>query len=144
MTLIQTILEAQKEAMKKRDAETLSILRVLSSAAKNEQIEKQRELTDAEVQQVIARQVKQLKDALSDFEKARRTDLVDKTKKEVALLSAYLPQQLSDEELKAVIMLVVETNKGTEPGRIMGPVMKEVAGRADGSRVKAMLETLAR
>lgn len=142
MTLVQTILEAQKEAMKKRDAETLSILRVLSSAVKNEQIEKQRELTDAEAQQVIARQVKQLKDALTDFEKAERADLIEQAKKEVALLSAYLPQQLSDEELRALIARVIEANQGTEPGRMMGPVMKEVAGRADGNRVKAMLEAL--
>ncbi len=144
MTLVQTILEAQKEAMKKKDVETLSILRVLSSAIKNEQIEKQRELADIEAQQVITRQVKQLKDALNDFEKAQRTDLIEKTKKEVELLSAYLPQQLSDEELKAIIVRVIEANQATEPGRMMGPVMKEIAGRADGNRVKAMLETLAK
>ena len=95
MTLRSEIQEKQYDAMKKGDAERLSVMRLLNSAIKNEEIELKRELNDEEAQAVVGRQVKQLKDALKDFEAGGRKDLIEKTQKEIEILEEYLPEQMS-------------------------------------------------
>ncbi len=88
--------------------------------------------------------MKQLRDALADFTSANRIDLVEKTKIEIALLESYLPKQLSDEELEAVVqeILRAETSPPTEVGKIVGKVMTQVRGRADGNRVREIVTRL--
>jgi len=145
MTLRTIILEDQKKAMKERSKQKLSTLRMLTSAIKNVEIEKQHELSDEEVLEVIARQAKQLKDAMKDFESGGRDDLLEKTKSELGVLEAYLPEQLSDEELEKVVKATAEkvgASSSADMGKIMGAVMGQVKGKADGNRVRAIVQKL--
>lgn len=140
MSLLQEITTARDTAMKQRDAETLEALRILCAAVKNEQIAQGGELSDEQVQAVIARQVKQVKDALSDFTAAGRSDLAEKAQKEIALYQVYLPEEMSDEELQAVVQAAVaEAGPGANVGAVMGKVMARVKGKADGNRVREMV-----
>lgn len=142
MSLREAIQNAQTQAMKERSEKKLSTLRLLWSAIKNSEIEKKAELSDEEILEVVSRQVKQLKDSLVDFEKGNRQDLVDGVKFEIEILETYLPQQLTDEELKKIVEKVLVDNQITESkdvGRAMGLVTRDVKGLADGNRVRAMV-----
>lgn len=141
MPLRSEIQERQYDAMKRGDVDKLLVLRLLMSAIKNEEIEKKRELNDDEVQTIVGRQVKQLTDAIKDFEAGGRSDLVEKTKKEIAVLEDYLPEQLSDENILQVIdKTIVEMSAGPQDiGKVMGVVMKEIKGKADGNKVREMV-----
>ena len=141
MTLRSEIQEKQYDAMKKGDAERLSVMRLLNSAIKNEEIELKRELNDEEAQAVVGRQVKQLKDALKDFEAGGRKDLMDKTQKEIEILEEYLPEQMSDEKLEEIVGKIIEQMSAgpQDVGKVMGAVMKEVKGQADGNKVREIV-----
>ena len=145
MTLREQILEAQKKAMKEKDVERLSILRVLWAAMKNEEIDRKQELNNEQTQEVLARQVKQLKDALVDFEKGNRADLVEKTNKEISILGAYLPEQMSDTDLEQLIRNILTDNNvsdAKDAGRAMSLVMPAVKGKADGSKVRNIVNQI--
>lgn len=140
MSLRNTLQEAQKIAMKNGNKDALSTLRMLWSAIRNAEIDKGSEMTEEEIQGLIARQVKQLRDAATDFEKGGRTDLIEQSQKEINLLSEYLPVQLTDDELLALVKNIIEKNNGEKnTGVIMGAVMKEVNGKADGKRVREIV-----
>ena len=141
MSLRQEIFSTRDNAMKNKDVAALSTLRVLCSEIKNAEIAAQSELSDEDIQKVIARQVKQLKDAVVDFASAGRDDLVAKNNAEIALLEQYLPAQLSDEQIQAQVDTVIaELGENADMGRTMGAVMKRVAGQADGNRVRAFVQ----
>ncbi len=147
MPLRDDIQRAQATALKERQADRLSTLRMLWSAIRNEEINQRVELDDTGVQGIVARQVKQLADALKDFEAGHRDDLADKARAEIALLQTYLPTQLSDQELQTIVEQVVKDSGGVQAdqvGKVMGMIMKEVKGRADGNRVRAMVTALVR
>lgn len=126
-------------AMKARDAASLSALRMLRAALKNAEIEKRvPALSDEDVLDVVGREVKKLKDALTDFDKAGRSDLADQTKKEIELLSGFLPAQLSEEEVRSAVRTKAEAlglSGEAAFGRLMGEAMKELKGKADGALV---------
>lgn len=140
--LREDITRALTDAMKARDADTVSTYRMLTSAIRREEIDGQKTIDDSGVEQVIRRQVKQLIDALNDFRTGKRSDLIQKTEKEIALLQRFLPAELSTEELTIIVDRVV-TELGTptknDIGRVMAAVMKEVKGRADGNRVRDLV-----
>ena len=145
MVLREQIVEAQKKAMKEKNAEKLSILRVLWAAIKNEEIDRRQELTDEQVQEVVARQVKQLKDALVDFERGGRADLIEKTNQEISVLVEYLPEQMSDDDLEKLIKNILTDNNITDTkdaGRAMSVVMPAVKGKADGSKVRNIVNQI--
>jgi len=145
MSLRETIQNAQKQAMKDRDEGKLSTLRLLWSAIKNLEIDIKKELSDEQVQEVVARQVKQLKDSLVDFEKGNRQDLVDGVKKEIEILQSYLPVQLGEEELTVIIKKILSDNNITtsqDLGRAIGVIMKEVKGQTDGNAVRKIVSEL--
>lgn len=145
MVLREQILEAQKKAMKEKDAERLSILRVLWAAIKNEEIERRQELSDEQFQDVVARQVKQLKDALVDFEKGGRADLVEQMNKEIAVLAVYLPEQMSDTDLEQLIKNILTENNivdAKDSGKAMSLVMPAVKGKADGTKVRNIVNQI--
>ncbi|MFA5937392.1 MAG: GatB/YqeY domain-containing protein [Candidatus Paceibacterota bacterium] len=142
MGLRDDIQRAQTDALKMKESEKLSTLRMLWSAIRTEEINQRKELEDSDIVAVVSRQIKQLQDSLHDFRTANRTDLADKADKEIALLQTYLPKQLSDEELAAVVDRIVtdaKANGVADAGRVMGMVMKEVKGVADGNRVREMV-----
>lgn len=142
MSLRNEIQEKLQIAMKSGDAKKLSVLRLIKSAIKNEEIEIQKELSDEQVQAVVGRQVKQLSDALKDFEAGGRQDLIADTKAEIEIMSAYLPKQMTDEELEKIIEKAIETlgaKTAGDIGKVMGLVVKQTKGKADGSKVREMV-----
>ncbi len=144
-SLKEQIKHEQTEALKNREEEKLSVLRFLNSAIKNTEIEKHKELSDVEVQEVIARQVKQFQDALKDFERGGRADLAEKANREINLLKNYLPAQLSAEEIETAVKKILSDNSligSKEVGKAVGMAMKELKGKADGALVKQAVEKI--
>ncbi len=123
-------------AMRAREELRLSTLRMAKAAFKNKEIEKRRPLEESEVQQVLANLIKQREDSIAQFLQGGRRDLADKEKAEIAILEAYLPRQLSAEEMAAVVDAVI-ADTGAKNAREMGPVMKAAMARfqAQGARV---------
>lgn len=143
MTLAQQIESDLKEAMKARDERRLSTLRMVRAAFKNKQIDVGHELTDEEAQAVMRTMLKQYKDALNDFTSAGRSDLAEKQAEEIRLIEAYLPQQMPEEELTKICQETLAEMGGTgDLGKTMGAVMKKVAGRADGNKVREIVQKL--
>jgi len=134
-------------AMKAKDAAAVSAFRMLRAALKNVEIDKQiKELNDEQTLEVVGKEVKKMKDALADFEKAGREDLAAQSRAEIALLAQFLPAQLSEEEIAAAVAKKAsELGLSGEAayGRLMGEAMKELKGKADGAAVgKAVKEFL--
>lgn len=145
MSFTEQISNDLKEAMKAKDEATLSTLRMLKTALKNKQIDLMRELTDTESQDVIKSQVKQLRDAIDQFRSGGREDLALGNERELDVLKKYLPAELSDEDLESVVKMALAESGATtkaDMGKAMGFVMKAVAGRADGGRVKSFVEKI--
>lgn len=142
MTILEKIDGEIIVAMKAGEKSKLETLRLLKSALKNERIEKGADLTDEDVVGVIRRMVKQNKEALVDFTNAGRAELIKKSEEEIKLLDGYLPSQLSDEEIKKVVeKKIVEMGKDNM-GKVMGAVMSELKGKADGAKVRFVVESV--
>ena len=143
------IKEKIKEALKARNELELSVLRGLSAAFTNELVATKRKpdevLSDKEVLSVIKRQAKQRKDSIEQFKNAERNELAEKEKQELVILSAYLPEEMSKEEVEKIARAKKEelgvTDK-SKMGILMGAIMKEVKGKADGAVVKEVVEGL--
>ncbi|MFH1404791.1 MAG: GatB/YqeY domain-containing protein [Patescibacteria group bacterium] len=145
MSLMHKIEEDFKNAMKSKDSATLSTLRMLKSALKNKQIELIKELSEEDIIKVIKSQIKQNKDSLESFQSAGRAQQVASLEQELTVLAQYLPQEMGDQELEQVVKQAVEQSgaqSASDIGKAMGASMKAVAGRADGARVKKIIETL--
>lgn len=137
------ILEDLKSAMKNKDKETLSVIRMVKGAIQMSELDKKRELTDDEVIGVISKEIKTRKEAIKEFEKGAREDLIQKNNAEIKILEKYLPKQLAKEELESVINKAFELVK-PESIKDMGKVMKEVkpqvVGKADMGEVSKLIK----
>jgi uncharacterized protein len=144
MSILERIDADLKEAMKAKNEPVISTLRLARSAFKNKQIDLGHELTDDEAAGVMRTLVKQYKDALTDFESAGRKDLAEKQKSEIELLERYLPAGISEADIEVMTKKVIADTGSTAKdfGKVMGLVMKEVAGRADGNAVRAVVQKL--
>ena len=145
MNLYEKISDDIKVAMKGRDAETLSVLRMLMASLKNKLIDLKEELEDADVVAVIKSDVKKIEDSLESFVKGEREDLADKARSEMKVLKKYLPPEMSEEDLEKAVKKVIdelEVGDMSGMGKAMGKVMEELKGQVDGKRVKAMLARL--
>lgn len=147
MSLLGRLNDDMKQAMKNKQKEKLTVIRMVKAALQNEGIKLQHTLTEEEEVTVLAREVKQYKDSLLEFKKAGREDLVNKLQSEIQILSAYLPEQLTEEDLidviKQVISEVGATSKA-DMGKVMTAVMPKVKGKTDGSLVnKLVIQLLA-
>ncbi len=141
MSLREDIFTARNVAMKQRNHAALNTLRVLCSEIKNKEIDLQHELSDADVLAVIKTTVKRLQEAIKDFEKGNRTDLVENNQQEIALLSQYLPAQMSDDEIRAIIKEVLADSAAPHAiGVLIGQVMQRCRGQADGNRVREIVQ----
>lgn len=143
--LIDELKSELRSAMKASDTNRRDTLRYLLSAVNNSAIAKygaeaEAKLTQSDVLDVIKKQVKTHKESIEAFEKGGRADLVDKEKAELAILEGYLPKQMSDEELKALLAPIAAS--GGEFGPMMGKAMAAVAGKAAGGRVSDLLKQL--
>lgn len=145
MSLIAQINDELKNAMKAGDATKRDTLRFLQSALKNIAIEKRKpvtEFTDAEVQEVTKRLVKQRHDSIEQYKAGGRMDLVAKEEAELRLMTPYLPTTLSLEATEALVDKVLASLgevTAKDMGRVMGAVMKEAAGQADGTVVRELV-----
>jgi len=145
MALIEKIDGDYINALKNKEAEKVSVLRMLKSALQNAKIAEQKELSDDDVIKVVQKEIKQRKDSIATYETGGRAELADKEKAEIEVLSAYMPQQLSDEDLTAIVKSAIGETGATgmaDMGKIMGKVMPQVAGKADGSQVSAKVKEL--
>ncbi|MFA7209817.1 MAG: GatB/YqeY domain-containing protein [Parcubacteria group bacterium] len=146
MSLKQKIFEDLKTAMKAGETEKRDVLRMLDSMIKNTEIDKMKReegLSDAEVMEVIARAVKQRRDAVAQYESGGRPELAEKELKEMEILMAYMPAQLDEEAVRAVVQEIIASSGVTskaEIGKVMGPAMVKLKGQADGNLVKKIVE----
>jgi uncharacterized protein YqeY len=146
MSLKDQITEDMKSAMKARDKDRLKVVRLILAAIKQIEIDKRIELDDAAVLSVLEKMVKQRRDSVEQFQKGNRNDLADIELAEIVILDTYLPEQLSDAELDALIDAAISSS-GAESirdmGKVMGHIKSKAAGRADmgtvGAKVKARL-----
>lgn len=143
MTLLERIEAAYTAAMKAGDAATVSTLRMLKADVMNVAIaQRQDRLADPQVVEVIRRQVKQHRESLEAFQQGGRRDLADKEAQELAILETYLPPQLSEAALAAIVQECVMASGAAGPqdlGKVMRMVMERVKGQADGKRVNQLV-----
>jgi uncharacterized protein YqeY len=143
VALREQLNEDIKTAMKAREAEKLAALRLLLSEVKRKEVDERITLDDAGVIGVVEKMLKQRKDSISQFEKAARQDLVDKEKFEVGVLEAYLPQQLSQAEIEAIVgeaVAATGAKSAADMGKVMGIVKPKLAGRADMGKVSGLVK----
>ncbi len=132
-----------KNAMRNKDKQKLSVIRMVKSSLQNEQIKLGRELTDDESLTVLNRELKQRKDSLHEFEQANREDLASKLRDELVVLEDYMPEQLSDEEVTEIVKeTIAEVGASTKAdmGKVMGAIMPKVKGKADGGLVNRLVQ----
>jgi len=137
------ITDDMKDAMRARDAARLSAIRLLLAAIKQKEVDERVVVDDAAALAIVERLIKQRKDSIEQFEKAGRIDLADKEKAELALLTAYLPQQMSDVELAAAIDASLAESGAVGPqamGKVMALLKQKIAGRADMGKVSALVK----
>jgi uncharacterized protein YqeY len=142
-TLKDQLIQDMKTAMKQKEQVRLSTIRLVRAAAKNREIELGEELNDEEVIKVISTLVKQHKDSIEQFQKGGRDDLVEKEQAELGILESYLPQQLSEEDVKALVKEAIEAVSATsmkDIGKVMKYIMPKVQGRADGKMINQLVK----
>ena len=143
MTLKERLMEDMKVSMRNKETLKKSVITMIRASVKQKEVDDRVDVNDDDVIELIAKQLKQRKDALVEFEKAERDDLIAQTKAEIEILASYLPQQLTDEELEAVVRdAVAEVNAQSikDMGKIMGKVMAVAKGRVDGKSINEMVK----
>lgn len=145
MGLKQRISDDMKQALKAGKKDKVSALRMLLAELKNAEIDRSRELDDEEITQIVMKQVKKWEEAASGYEKAEQKQRALKERKDAELLREYLPEQLSEEELKSLLKQVIDEVGATsmrDMGKVMQTVMPKVKGRAEGSQVNALVKEM--
>ena len=145
MSLQERLADDMKAALKAGDALKLSAIRLLRSRLQNMEIDKGAPLTDDEVVQGVAKEAKQRREAIEQFQKAGRTDLVEKETAELQVLSQYLPGQLGEAEIAGIAQEMISELQATskaDKGRVMNALMQRLCGRADGRLVNQIVGRL--
>ena len=143
MSLKDSISEDMKAAMKAHEKDRLAVIRMVRSAIRQTEIDGKKDLDDEGVIAVISKELKMRKDSLEEFRKGGRDDLVEKTQAEIDVLLPYLPEQLSEDEVKALVKEAVEQTGAAsvkDMGKVMGVLMPKVKGRADGKMVNSIVK----
>ncbi|MEW5880873.1 MAG: GatB/YqeY domain-containing protein [Pseudomonadota bacterium] len=144
MNLKDRINEDMKAALRAKDAARLSAIRLLLAAIKQKEVDERIVADDAAVTSIVEKLIKQRRDSIEQFAKAGRTDLVEKEKAELDLLMGYLPQQLSESELAAMVDAAIAESGAAGPqamGKVMALLKPRVAGRADMGKVSALVKS---
>ncbi len=145
MSLSNRLTEDLKLAMKSRDQLRMDVIRMIKAAVLNKEVELKRDLDDAEMSRVMTTLVKQRRESVEHFEKAQRTELADKERKEIEIIESYLPKSLSPQELEAIVAsAVAETGSRTlkDMGTVMKTVMARLAGQSiDGKQVSDLVKS---
>ncbi|MGX4685985.1 GatB/YqeY domain-containing protein [Vagococcus sp. JNUCC 83] len=143
MTLLNRLNNDIKVAMKAKDKETLSVLRMMKSSIQNEEIKKGDSLSPDEELTVLSREMKQRKDSLQEFKDADRDDLVEKVSAEIKIVDRYMPEQLTEDELRSIIQSAIDETGASSMkdfGKVMGVVMPKIKGKADGQTVNSLVK----
>lgn len=143
MSLLERLNNDMKQAMKNKEKDRLTVIRMIKAALQNEAISAGGELSEDAELTVLSREVKQRKDSLHEFEKAGREDLVEKVRTELKYVEAYMPQQLTEEEIAQIVKETIsETGAASkaEMGKVMAAIMPKVKGKADGSLVNKLVQ----
>lgn len=146
MSLINQLNDHMKQAMKAKDKDRLSVIRMVKASLQNEAIHLGVDtLSEEQEMTILAREVKQRNDAMKEFAAADRNDLVEKLQNELKILSEYMPEQLSVEQLEEIVREVIANVGATSKkdfGKVMGAVMPKIKGKADGSAVQQLVQKL--
>ena len=145
MPLQDRIAEDLKEAMRQKDALRRSTLRMIRSAIQYEEINQQKAMDDAGIVDVLSRMVRQHQESIAEYQRAERQDMAAQEGEELAVIRQYLPEQISREELTRLARSAVDEVGATAPsdmGKVMGKLMPQVRGRADGSEVSLVVREI--
>ena len=143
MSAIKTKLEDDlKRAMRERNAPRRDVIRYIRSEIRNQEIRLRRDLEDDDAIQVLSRQAQQRRDSIEAFQSANRQDLVDKERAELEIITEYLPRQMGEDEIRALVAQTVAETGAAGPrdmGKVMSAIMPQVRGRAEGRQVSALV-----
>ncbi|MFD2046107.1 GatB/YqeY domain-containing protein [Ornithinibacillus salinisoli] len=143
MSLLTQLNNEMKQAMKNKDKDSLSVIRMVKASLQNESIKLGKsDLSDDEELTVLSRELKQRKDSLQEFKSAGRDDLVEKLETEINVLQEYMPKQLSEEELEAIVQETIQetgASSKSDMGKVMSAIMPKVKGKADGAIVNKLV-----
>ncbi|AGK54971.1 MAG: hypothetical protein K0S25_764 [Bacillus sp. (in: firmicutes)] len=143
MSLLERLNNDMKQAMKNKEKDKLSVIRMIKASLQNEAIKLgNKELSEEEELTILSREMKQRKDSLHEFEKAGREDLVEKLLTELTFVELYMPKQLSEEELAEIVKQTISEIGATskaEMGKVMSAIMPKVKGKADGTLVNKLV-----
>lgn len=144
LTLLDKLNEDMKQAMRDKEKEKLSVIRMLKAALQNEAIHQGvKDLTPDDEVTVISRELKQRRDSLAEFDKAGRSDLSDKVRSEIVIVEDYAPKQLTPEELENIVKATIEEVGASSKavfGKVMSAIMPKVKGKADGGAVNQFVK----
>lgn len=147
MSLKERLTEDMKQAMKDREVGKLrlSVIRMVRANIKNVEIDRKQELSEDEVLDVLAKEVKMRRDSIDEFNKGNRPDLVETLELEIVILMNYLPEQLSETEVRTLVASAVKESNAVSPkemGKVMAVLMPKVKGRADGKLVSTIVREM--
>ncbi|MCT4621196.1 MAG: GatB/YqeY domain-containing protein [Marinisporobacter sp.] len=145
MALKERLMADLKEAMKEKNKVKKSVITMVRSAVKQYEVDNRVELDDESILEIISKQVKQKKDAIEEFAKGERDDLVDEAKAEIEVLMDYLPEQLTEDQVSEIVSKVIEeigANSMKDMGKIMAAVMPKVKGRTDGKTINKIVRQI--
>jgi len=143
MNLAERLNEDMKQAMRDGNKFRLQTIRMVRASIKNQEIELRRPLDDNETLNILSRELKQRRDSLQDFERGGREDLASNVKAEIEIISEYLPRQLTEEEVKVIVLQTMQetgASSKADLGKLMGALMPKVRGIADGKLVNAIVQ----
>ncbi|TFE31670.1 GatB/YqeY domain-containing protein [Cohnella luojiensis] len=143
MNLAERLNEDMKQAMKDGNKFRLQTIRMVRASIKNQEIELRRPLEDNDTLNILSRELKQRRDSLEDFKRGGREDLVSNVTAEIEIISEYLPRQLTEEEVKAIVVQTMQetgASSKADLGKLMGALMPKVKGIADGKLVNAIVQ----
>jgi len=143
MSLKETLMEEFKTAMRNKEKLKKDVLMMARAAVKQKEVDTRQELSDDDIVDILAKQIKQKRDSIEDFKKANRDDLVDQARAEIAILEVYMPEQLTEEEIETIVKeAIIATNAQTmkDMGKVMGAIMPKVKGKADGTIVNQLVK----
>ena len=143
MSLLERLNNDMKQAMKNKEKDKLSVVRMIKASVQNETIKLGHDLSEEDELTVLSRELKQRKDSLHEFEKAGREDLVEKIRTELTFVELYMPKQLSEAQLSEIVKSTISEGGAIskpEMGKVMAAIMPKVKGKADGSLVNKLVQ----
>lgn len=143
MSLIETLRKDMFSASKEGNTEKADILKMAMASIKNAQLASEEKLSDADMEKILRKEVKKVQDSIAQFTQMGRNDLAEREKHQLEVLEQYLPKQMSEEDVEKVVKAKVEELKPEgmrDMGKVMGAVMKEIGGNADGNVVREMVQ----